>query len=280
MEFSCQYGHAYEYIFWVDAETAGGCAESYKQIAEVFNLGGRVRDSDGLTILVREYLARLEKRWLIIFDNVESWSSIVRYIPSNLEKSRSSVLITARKRDILPPSIANHGHVPIEALELEDSRRMLLLSLQLDLAQKDLRSHPEYYVATEAVSVIERLPLAIDMVSGFVRASQCSLADFLGLWEERKLLGDIASSPMDTIWDIGIQELPLEARKMLDVLSFLDPGVIQHDLLVGDHTEPALKPLRFLDASQPRRYVCFVSFASSLGVMGLTTLDEIFWSTL
>ncbi len=29
---------------------------------------------------------------------------------------------------------------------------------------------------------------------------------------------------MDTLWDIGIHELGLESKMLLDILSFLDPG--------------------------------------------------------
>jgi len=265
-EFLRQFGHAYEYVFWVDAETAAGCAESYNHIANLFSLGDRARDSDGLTILVREYLTRLEKSWLLVFDNVESWTDLTRYIPSNLAPSNvsptdsdrntvsRSILITARKSDLVPSNLTNTHQVPIEALTLEDSRRMLLQSMQPNLSQRDLNSHPEFGAAGEAAMVVERLPLAIGMVAGFARASQCTIADFLEIWEERQQLDEIKDSPIDTIWDIGIQELPLEARKMLDILSFLDPDTIPHDLLVGDHNEPALRPLRFLDASQPRRY--------------------------
>jgi hypothetical protein len=45
-----------------------------------------IDDQDGLTILVREFLARTDKRWLLIFDNVEDWSNIARYIPRNLSR--------------------------------------------------------------------------------------------------------------------------------------------------------------------------------------------------
>lgn len=265
-EFLRQFGHRYEYVFWVDAETAAGCAESYNHIANLFNLGDRARDSDGLTILVREYLARLEKSWLLVFDNVESWVDLTRYIPPNFATSSSAptdsesnrastnILITARKKDLVPSNLINTHQVPIESLTLEDSRRLLLQSMEPDLSQRDVLSHPEFEAAGEAAKVVERLPLAIGMVAGFARASQCSLSYFLEIWEEKQQLDDIKDSPIDTIWDIGIQELPLEARKMLNILSFLDPDTIPHDLLVGNHKEPALKSLRFLDASQPKRY--------------------------
>ncbi|KAK3318119.1 hypothetical protein B0H66DRAFT_516243 [Apodospora peruviana] len=254
-EYSCLYVHDYDFVFWVDAETAAGCSESYNHIAKLFNLGDRARDSDGLTVLVREYLTRLEKRWILIFDNVEKWRHVARYIPSNMERNRASILMTARKGTILPQTLPHCHQVSVEALTLEDSRHMLLQSMQPDLAHKDVPSHPEFEIAGQAATVVERLPLAISMVAGFARVSQYSLTEFLEIWEERKMGDDDATqNPIDTIWDIGIQELPLESRKMLDMLSFLDPDTIHHDLLVGDHKEPGLRDLKFLDVSQPRRY--------------------------
>ncbi len=51
------------------------------------------------------------------------------------------------------------------------------------------------------------------------------------------------------LWDIGIHELGLESKMLLDIPELLGPR--GHP--VGDHKEPALKTLKFLNASQRGR---------------------------
>lgn len=262
-EYSYRHEKDYSYVFWIEAETSGGCAEAYNLIATLFDLGGNiVQDQDGLTILVREYLQRTEKRWLMIFDNVEEWSEISQYIPRGLSKTRGTVLITTRKGDLMPPTTSKNYHtIEIDALTLEESRQLLLCSMQPSLKKRDLRSHPEYDLAGEASELVERLPLAIGMIAGYVQVSRSSLAEFLEIWNERqsrskktnrRIESGSVDSSIDALWDIGIRELSTAARDLLDILSFLDPETIQKQLLVGDHEEPFLE---FLNSSETIRYV-------------------------
>jgi len=265
VEFLYRFEDSYAYIIWVEAETSGGLSDRYNQIgSRIFQMSSR-RDKDPLsvTMTIREVLGRLNKRWLLIFDHVEAWEDIARYIPRNLAQSKGSILITTRKQDfIMADSFAMqsvlHRH-ELEPLTLDESGQFLLCSIDRELDPADVAFHPDYELAVKASELVERLPLALVMVAGYVSVSRTPLEDFVEIWDEkqafravmakrRKLVTDSGlDSSIDLLWDIGISELPVPARNLLEILAFLDPENIQRSLLVGDHNEEYLE---FLNATE------------------------------
>ena len=53
------------------------------------------------------------------------------------------------------------------------------------------------------------------------------------------------------MWNIGLREVTIDARELLNILAFLDSDTIQKDLLVGEHEEPSLD---LLHSSEAFRY--------------------------
>ena len=108
---------------------------------------------------------------------------------------------------------------------------------------------------------MERLPLALIMVAGYVTVSKASFNEFMEIWDEKQKYraklakrsrliaeGSLDDS-IDLPWDIGISELSVNARNLLEILSFLDPENIPQALLVGDHNEKYLEFLNSTEAS-------------------------------
>ncbi|KAG4442072.1 hypothetical protein IFR05_002466 [Cadophora sp. M221] len=278
-----EYSHLYEkdhsFVFWVEAETTGGCADTYNLISTPLKIDCEViRDQDCINLLIRESLQQTANRWLLVFDNVEDWTEISQYIPENMSKTRGSVLITTRKHDLLGPTPRKNFHsLAMSAFSVEEGRQLLLCSMQPGLTNATLRSHAEYSLAGKASRLVEGLPLAISMIAGYVKVSRTSLAEFLEIWEERQSRSKatnkgMEASSVDTsiniLWDIGIRELSAAARNLLDILIFLDPETIQKDLLVGDHTEVALE---FLNSGETIRYKRMIA---ELSGRRLVTLKE------
>ena len=103
--------------------------------------------------------------------------------------------------------------------------------------------------------------MAILHISGYVKTSGCTLAEFLELWNEWRRNSLLASavdplaptfdSALEIIWNIGLRELGVDALKLLKIMAFLDSDAIQKELLVNDHVAPGLE---FLHSSQAFRY--------------------------
>ena len=266
IEYTYRYEAAYSYIFWIAAETAISCADTYSLIATqlVVTDDDVVYDQDRLITLGREFLEQTEKNWLLVFDNVNAWSDIQDYMPTDPLKVHGSTLVTSRKSNLRCRASSPRCHtIELGPLSLEESRRLLLLSMQPGLDHKGLISHPEYKLAGEIAALAERLPLALAHIAGYVQVSKCTLTDFVQLWNERRRHTKVSSSQathpltlatdkaLETVWNIGLREVTMDARELLNILAFLNSETIQRKLLVGEHEEPSLD---FLHSEQSFRF--------------------------
>ena len=265
IEYTYRYEAAYSYIFWVSAETSISCADTYSLIATDFLLSNDDHgyDQGRLVTLSREFLETTRKRWLLVFDNMDLGPDIQEYLPTRLHETCGSVLITSRSSDCIDSGVVPHCQLlKLEAWSLEESRLFLLNSMQGYSQTKNLTQHPEYNIAGVIAKEAEGLPLALSHIAGYVQVSECTLTDFVQLWNERrrhtKSSASIAEASMlstdktlEAVWNIGLREVTIDARELLNILAFLDSDKIQRELLVGEHTEPSLD---FLHSDQSFRY--------------------------
>lgn len=274
VEYARRFEHVYSSIIWIEAETPGNLDDQYSSIGtKIFSLGPESeQDRTSFSITVRGKLGDWDKRWLLIFDNVEAWKHIVRYIPRNLAKGKGSVLITTRQQSLISidaRALQQVLHrIELEPLTLEEAGQFLLCSIDKRVTPLDVPSHPDHALAVNIAGLVDRLPLALIMISGYVKVSRATLEDFLEIWDEktkfraklsmrkdgkpRRYLSESGlDNSIDLLWDIGISELPNTARNLLEILAFLDPENIQKDLLVRDHDEPWLE---FLNSTETALY--------------------------
>ncbi|KAK0385014.1 hypothetical protein NLU13_7492 [Sarocladium strictum] len=269
VEYVHKYGSEYPHVFWVESDNPGICAEKYGAIATTLNIVEKpLTTEDTRTFLVKDYLTKSETRWLLVFDNVAAWEDISRYIPRTLAATKGSVLITTRTGPMLTitpthPIYHRQHAVRLDVWPLQHAREFLLTSIQPKMSKESLRNHEEWGLAAQVVEVVGRLPLAVSMIVGYIKVSRCNLSDFMEMWEEKEHItrkkrrrnldmdsSDIDST-IDSLWTIGIREVRMNSRRLLDVLSFLDPDTIHKHLLVGDHKEEYLE---FLNSSETISY--------------------------
>ena len=253
------YRDEYPFIFWIQAETSFGCADSYCLIATQLRLAeGEMQDQDNLILITRRFLTTTQERWLLVFDNADDWSNIKPYIPTDFENTHGSVLVTTRKIDFGRRISTAYLQIELGVLSTEESKRLLLHSIQASQRNEDLTMHPEYELAGKISSLAEHFPLAISHIAGYVKVSHCTLADFLELWQERRLTSGGAmdeeksqtAKTLETVWNIGLRELTIDSLSLLHILAFLDSDSIQQDLLIGKHQLPSLE---FLNTAESVR---------------------------
>lgn len=257
IEYDHRYENAYSYIFWIQAETHVGTADTFSLIAMALGLAPEGEDQKQLIELGREFLEQTEKRWLLIFDNVEKWTDIEAYIPVKMSSTQGSVLITTRLAELEPtPMPTNYFRINLKEMTPEELQSLLIQSLEPSLKHEKVRFHPEWKTAGEIAS-LAGLPLAISQIVGYVKTSGCTLAEFLELWNEwwknsvsSRPAGVSSNAALEAIWDIGLNELGKDALKLLKILAFVDSDGIQKELLMNDHTFPGLA---FLKSSSQAR---------------------------
>ena len=259
IEYTYRYEQAYSYVFWTQAETRVGCADTFSLIAVALGLAPDGEDQKQLIEQSRDFLETTKNRWLLVFDNVHDWRDIEEYIPVNLAKTQGSILVTTRIANLEPKTVpSNLFSVILKEMSVEESRSLLIRGLQPGLKHEKIRFHPEYRVAGEIAS-LARMPLALCHIAGCVKASSWTLAEFLELWNEWRK-NSLSSRPIDassnatleTIWSIGLSDLGTDALKLLKIMAFMDSDNIQRELLMNNHTEPGLS---FLHSSQIVRWV-------------------------
>ncbi|KAF9882504.1 hypothetical protein CkaCkLH20_00540 [Colletotrichum karsti] len=273
IQYAYRFGDEYSYVFWVEAEAPGLLADKYATIAEALDLsrdGGQ--DDNSIIFRVREHLMKLEKRWLLILDNATTWTDISPYITKALMLSKGSVLITTKENPFrAAPNWLRQSHVQLGPLSVDHGREFLLTSIHPRVRIEDLHEDEDYELAAKTISMLNGLPLAISMVVGYVKESGCSLGDFLEMWDEKEsrskkpgktgnVLGSSVDNTVDSLWDIGIREVPSNSRKLLNIMSFLNADKIPKSLLVGDHEEDYLD---FLNASEVLSYKRMINKLSS-----------------
>ena len=264
-EYTYRFEQAFTHVFWVQAETPMVCADTFTQIAvtaaRLTSTEISTTNEQRLVSLSQEFLENSTDRWLMVLDNVDEKLDLRRFLPLSMATASGSVLITTNKDDIGLASLPfPFTQINLGALTLEESRR-LLLSATPDWGNFDAQHHPEYKLAGQIAKRAERLPLALSLIAGYVIVSQCTLADFVDLWNERRSnvrssshpplgAGSDADDTMEALWDIGLREVTSDARKLLNILAFLDPDYIQKDLLVGQHEDPVLELLHVSEAGR------------------------------
>jgi NB-ARC domain len=262
VEFTYRYEQTFNCIFWVQAETRVGLADTYSLIATQLGLALDGTDQERVVELSREFLDKTEKRWLLVFDNVDNWADIEDYLPEKTSQTNGSILITTRNPELAPSPIpVNYYLIILKELRMEEGRSLLIKGLRSDLKHEHVQRHPEYRIAGE-IAGLAGLPLAIIHISGYVKASSCTLAEFWELWNEWRrnnlpsgATDDISNSDsaLETVWNIGLRELGVDALKVLKIMAFLDSDAIQKELLINDH---AARSLAFLNSSNIHRYDC------------------------
>lgn len=267
LEYSFRHEQSYSCVFWVQSETQVGCADTFSLIATQLQLDneGSIIDQKQLIEISRDFLEKTDKRWLLVFDNVDKWTDVEEYIPVNMAESTGSILITTRIRELGPPTIpSNFFHIDMKEMTMDESRRLLIQRMQPNLKFEKMRLHPEWRTAG-VIASLAGLPLAMSQIAGYVIRSNITLAEFLELWNEWRGNNPVvvfpaeASAPsytaLETIWSIALSELSAEAYKLLRIMAFLDSDVIQRELLLNDHKSSSLAFLHSKSAMRYRRMI-------------------------
>ncbi|ETI22747.1 hypothetical protein G647_06823 [Cladophialophora carrionii CBS 160.54] len=276
--YTWKFKSCFSYIFWVPAETAMICADSFCEIAlKVIPHAETIAEEERLVNLAREFLEQTSERWLLVFDNVDEAFDLRRFLPADMSNTHGCVLITTRNKNLDVSHLSTGAStIDLHALKLEESRELLLKSANRGEPVEDMRAHPEYKLAGDIAKRAEKLPLALSLIAGFVLASECTLAYFVELWNERQMSRNAQEAPadaddaMEMVWNIGLREVRTDSRQLLNILAFFDSDNIQKGLLVGSHEDPSLE---MLHSHSPMRWSRMTAELSKRRLITIRTHD-------
>jgi len=252
LEYTYRYRTQYDHVFWLAAERPLELGHAYVQIATkiaCLELGSTAEISDnsqnarswlettGTTfpfMFGADSLTLAEKKWLLVFDNVESWQDISPFWP-NTCRNKSAIIVTSQKMEL---SSWTTTELPLKSLKLDTGSQLLLRYLQRDHTADD--KEKEYAMAI--VDMFGCLPLAIAHIGGYISESKCTLKDFKEMAKQRYSFiweGDAPATlyqydkRLDLVWDFALEELPPDAKTLIYTMAFMHPDYMSEDMLIS-----------------------------------------------
>ncbi len=254
IEYAYRYVNDYAAIFWISAETSGSVAASFVAIADLLNLPEKQdKEQSRVMAAVTRWLTS-HSDWLVIFDNVED----LELVKSILPPARCGSLLFTSRRQALGFTTQT---LDLEQMTLEEGTRFLLRRARLldpvaSLASLEDSLAPEdVALAREIVVIMDGLPLALDQAGAYIEATQCSLSDYLRLFQSSQLRllaeRDVHTDhPLSVVRTFALAFERLEknnpaAAELLTVCAFLAPDAIPEAFFLegAAHLGPAFEVL-------------------------------------
>lgn len=187
LEYAYRYALEYRAIFWIEAETMERVQFSLQRIARLLQLPEcTAPDQQRMVEAVQRWLSA-HPQWLLIWDNLEDLELPSRMLPP----SRQGTLLFTTRRQALGTLARRIDLLPMEHEEaiLLLLRRAKVLELEStdEQVQRQAASRPdEYTAASDLVTTLGGLPLALDQAGAYLEETGCSLGDYLRRFEKQQ----------------------------------------------------------------------------------------------
>lgn len=232
LEYARRYRTAYPNgIFWVNAETIGGLASGFVEIAKAMRLPlAGSNDHDRIVESVLAWLNGNDK-WLLILDNVDDRLVVLPFVPV---RGRGDLLITSRG-----PLFPEFG-IP-RALELRDLDGDEALTFLLTRTGREDADITSRAAAAELAAELGNLPLALEQAAAYITETNASFVAYLEAFRKRRVAlleraGDLVSH--DTVaatWAANFEAVENDSPAATDVLrvaALLAPDAIPFELFL------------------------------------------------
>ncbi|KAI9740307.1 MAG: hypothetical protein M1834_004885 [Cirrosporium novae-zelandiae] len=241
IEYTYRYRDSYDFIFWIHAENEAVLASSITKISS--SLGLKLAEnaiSTGSVVeCVRKWLEETNKRWLLVFDNVETRSILEPCLPRTND---GAFLITSQDDQL---SLLAADDIHLEPLDSTEGSKLILKLLPKTGAPYEIED------AKRISTQLGGLPLALGYVAGYISKTKWSLQEFLNFFKDPQVSASIFAMPPPTtinqyektlamVWELSLQKLDLDQIRVIQILSMLGPDGTPEDILYANHQEPEL----------------------------------------
>lgn len=254
-----EYAHVqapkYDAIFWLRSQTEAELSTSYAAIAvklrlrDLYTPAGSSQgclspggDENMNVEAARDWLDTTDKRWLLVFDNVEDIESIQRYILRS-PTACGAIIITTQRPNIQPITHI-FQNIALPSLSSRESIKLLF-----DYLERNSRGPEEASKAFEITRIVGGLPLAITTIGGSISMSNLTVAEFLDHINRSDKIWDTAEATrvqgyersLGSVFELALAKLSDNSRKLIDLLGFLNPDNIPEAMLLGGQDASGLE---------------------------------------
>ncbi|KAK0639179.1 tpr repeat-containing protein [Cercophora newfieldiana] len=219
----------YALIAWIPSENRIKMLQGLCELATKLGLVDGGAEDDARSVqLVRDWLNKVKRPYLLIFDNVDSVSLLDQIWPAN---SQARIILTTRS----PAQASKRTATTLPLTPFSEESGMDVLQ---SLSGLNLTDGEERLAADGLCHRVGGLPLALAQLSDFIRDRGYSYGELLRLYDKsaEKLYAKL-EAPMEydhtvlTTWDISTENLSAEARSLQILLAFFDPDSVLERLI-------------------------------------------------
>ena len=251
LEYAYRYCDAYRSTLWVQADSYESLVLGYITLANILQLPKKDTQNQSVTVQTVIHWLNTHNQWLLIFDNADDLSMIVKFLP---EAGTGHILITTRSQTLGTP----YHNVNVQRMEPPAGTRLLLrrIGILASDAPLDHASIADRTAAKEIVQALDGLPLALDQAGAYIEETGCEVFGYLKRYRTQrvtllhrrdKLTWD-HTEPVAIAWSLSFQEIEQvnpAATELLQLCAFLHPDAIPEELITegASHLSPKLQAL-------------------------------------
>ncbi len=238
LEYAYRYRDSYDAVFWVRAASRETLIADFVTLAHLLDLPGQDASDQMLVVAAIKRWLEHHEGWLLILDNADELHILTDFLPA---EGAGHILLTTRAQ--ATGSIATS--LSVEKMETRESMLLLLRRAKLLAADEPLDNTSRITRAQvqRIVHELDGLPLALDQAGAYIEEVDCSLAEYLAVYERRRLdllkrQSKLASSDypytVASTWSISFEQVEQEcpaAAELLRLCAFLDPDAIPEAII-------------------------------------------------
>jgi len=249
IEYAYRHRDYYHSILWARANTRDRLILDYMALAESLGIGNKRDESqEHIIAAVKQRLAK-ERNWLLLFDDVGEISSIDDFVPIEHD---GHILLTTRSQAVGTSA----RKIEVEEMNIEEGVQFLLRRAGVRESEGGTNTvlESERRNASDLVSLLGGLPLALDQAGAYIEETACGIAPYVSRYRNYQtsllhLRGDFGEDhpePVATTWSLSfdhVAQINAKAAHLLAFCAFLSPDAIPEELLSISEPERNMHPI-------------------------------------
>src|SRR5256714_4351786 len=251
VEYAYRYRDEYQYVLWVQANTAETLLANFVALARLLNLPEKDAREQQITVQALKQWLETHSNWLLIFDNADDLALVQDYLPAG---NTGHVLLTTRAQAM--GGLARK--IELDTMSPQEGATLLLrrASLIAPDAALESASPADRALAIDIVRAMDGLPLALDQAGAYLEETSESLSTYLTLYQQQrgellKRRGGLVPHHPDSVattWSLAFKNVERAnpaAIELVRLCAFLAPDAIPEELISAGASDlgPVLQPV-------------------------------------